>query len=1660
MKNNHRFFTNKNQFMRCLLPLLIFFTHAAIAQNVNVSGALSGNGTYPDLNAAFSAINASSQTAATITVDIVANTTETVAATLNAGTWSALLVRPQGGNYTVSGSLPTPLVDFDNASGVRIDGLNAGGNSLTFQNNDAGNILTTTIRFINGASNNTITNCRIEGASTSATLGTVTFSTSSGLGNNNNVVLFCNIAPAGGSTPVNALYSAGTSTAENSNNTIQSCNLFDYFNPAVAGAGVVLAANNNSWTVSNCRFYQTTTRTYTVATTQRAIYISSGSSHTISGNIIGYASSSSTGTTVMGATVALRYVAIELALAATNITSIQGNTVSAITVSTSSGANTVFGILCGVYVTAGNVNVGNIVGNVFGGVTGTDLLQGFPTTTGGMIVGISSATTGSVLVQGNTFGGFSSTGSAASIGGGVAGINVSAVSVSMRIINNTIGNNTPFNMRAGVMGTTTGASLGSGMNLSSTPTGTTIITGNTIRNFVTYGTGSSYVRGIWTAASSGAAPSYSIVSNSIDNLISNSGLTTLTNGQAGALGINISTGSLNVVSNNTISNIALTGTNTNTGYAAGITIGNATSPLVSANIIYNISNASTNTVVTAPGIASGIVIRSATNDVTIVNNMISLGAGVSDDCSLIGIMGNHGSSPNPIVNIFYNTINISGTVTTGANPSFGIHRGDLTTASRTMTYNILNNLINNTRTGGTGAHYAIGNNYNSATSSATGWAANGSNNNVLNANAATIGHWTTAQTFSGWKTASASDAASYSGIPVTFVNPISDLHLNMGTTPTFIESGAQVVSAFTVDIDNQNRPGPVGSVNGGGLTPDIGADEFDGSVVTCTTAAGGVIPVTSGSACAGQTMAVVSNSATSGVGMTYQWQVGTAAGGPYSNVTGGSGATTTSYTSDPLPAGVFYVVLRATCNGTIIGFSNEATLTVNAVPSASAATSTSVICSGNNVVLAGSSNIGTTYQWTGPNGFTASVQNPTVAAASVFASGVYTLNTVASACTSTASTVSVTVNATPNAITVTPTNASICLGDSTLFTATGGKIPAVFNFTPQTNQNTTTTYPAPYSVYYGGQKMQFIVLASELTAAGISPGNITAIQFPVVSFGSNWGSSMTSLQSFQISIGATSSGAVTGTFFTGLSVVLNAANYTPVVGYNNLHVFNTPFVWDGVSNLVVETVFSNNITGTTSDAVIQYNSPTSFQSTMVYRADGVTFATMAAATTTNVATSLVRPDFKLHGEQSPPLSWLPVTGLSSATNSTVNASPASLTAYTVSSTNAGCSVNNSATVSVTQPPVITISNSNSVICSGETVTLVASGAPTFSWDAQNTTATLVVTPNINTVYTVSTSVLPCALVTESTSITVNALPQLTVTPNSASACVNSSVTFTATGAANYTWTGGSQNNTLSAIAITNTILTVSGTSTDGCVASTQFSLDASPLPTISVAAGNTSVCAGTAVSFTANGASTYSWNTGIQNSVLTVTPGSNTGYTVTGILATGCFSTSSVNATVFNLPAVAISLLNDTICEGETLVLTASGAANYVWSGTTGNSSSVSVTPIIGTNGYTVTGSDANNCSKSASVSVVVDLCTAISKEKILDQVSVYPVPSSGIVNVSLQQGTIANVRILDNNGKMIFQNNSVVSTQQFDLSAYSKGIYVISVTTADKTANFRIIIE
>ena len=93
-----------------------------------------------------------------------------------------------------------------------------------------------------------------------------------------------------------------------------------------------------------------------------------------------------------------------------------------------------------------------------------------------------------------------------------------------------------------------------------------------------------------------------------------------------------------------------------------------------------------------------------------------------------------------------------------------------------------------------------------------------------------------------------------------------------------------------------------------------------------------------------------------------------------------------------------------------------------------------------------------------------------------------------------------------------------------------------------------------------------------------------------------------------------------------------------------------------------------------------------------------------------------------------------------STNTSNNVSPTITTNYTVSSIAASCSNTAVYTVSVTPPPTLTVSGTP--YCSGQTTTVTATGANSYTWSTGSTTNSIVVSPIGNTTYTVVGSSIP------------------------------------------------------------------------------------------------------------------------------------------------------------------------------------------------------------------------------------------------------------------------------------------------------------------------------
>ena len=144
---------------------------------------------------------------------------------------------------------------------------------------------------------------------------------------------------------------------------------------------------------------------------------------------------------------------------------------------------------------------------------------------------------------------------------------------------------------------------------------------------------------------------------------------------------------------------------------------------------------------------------------------------------------------------------------------------------------------------------------------------------------------------------------------------------------------------------------------------------------------------------------------------------------------------------------------------------------------------------------------------------------------------------------------------------------------------------------------------------------------------------------------------------------------------------------------------------------------------------------------------------------------------------------------------------------------------------------------------------------------------------------------------------------------------------------------------------------------------------------LTVTASQAAICNGssTTLSVNAGSAYTYSWSPGsglsaTTGSVVTANPSTTTIYTVVGT-ASSCTATATFTVTVNPLPQITVT--SATVCPSVTATITASGATTYTWN-TGATSSSFTTAPVSNTI-YTVTGTDANGCSVTATATVSIN---------------------------------------------------------------------------------------
>lgn len=629
-------------------------------------------------------------------------------------------------------------------------------------------------------------------------------------------------------------------------------------------------------------------------------------------------------------------------------------------------------------------------------------------------------------------------------------------------------------------------------------------------------------------------------------------------------------------------------------------------------------------------------------------------------------------------------------------------------------------------------------------------------------------------------------------------------------------------------------------------------------------------------------------------------------------------------------------------------------------------TSNSPVCLGKPLNLFGTG--GALYNWTGPNAFASVVQNPTVAAVTMAAAGVYSLTVTDLFTCQGTTTHSVTVLNNP---TVTATGTTVCYGyegplsstiaGGTTFTWTG---PGGFSSSVQ-----NPTVPVVNNIATG---VYTVVLGSALSSCtAIATATVATIPLPVITA---TGASVCDGQPATL----LSNGALSYTW-AGPGAYASTVQNPTINPVTNLSVDNYTVAGTAANGCTASAVATlqarPNPTATAVGALVCFGAAATLSAT-----GGVSYAWTGPATYTS---AMQNPTFAA------------VTNIPADT-------------YTVVVTAANSCTSITTTTLDTKPnPIVTPTGTQ--VCLNEPAALFASATPTgvtFVWTGPGGYAASGATANIVSansaaaqVYTVvGTAVNSC---THLATTTLSTFPLPTVTATGTVICLYEPFTLAASGATSYVWTGPS----IPGSAASQTVFipqvngqsignyTVIGMGPNSCTNIATANVSTLALP--SIAATGTTVCFGKPATIKATGGilNGYTWSgpssagpsaytSSVANAFISIVNNSSAGiYTVVGTAPNSCTAAATTTLSFYNLPVPTFTAPSR-VCFRSSVALygdgTGNGATTFTWSGPYGYVSATQnvVIPIYnmlqeGT--YTLSVLDTRGCFNSTTTALKID---------------------------------------------------------------------------------------
>jgi gliding motility-associated-like protein len=797
--------------------------------------------------------------------------------------------------------------------------------------------------------------------------------------------------------------------------------------------------------------------------------------------------------------------------------------------------------------------------------------------------------------------------------------------------------------------------------------------------------------------------------------------------------------------------------------------------------------------------------------------------------------------------------------------------------------------------------------------------------------------------------------------------------------------------------------------------------------------------------CQGGSVTLLAANAPSGSTFVYQWRL---------NGTAIVGAIGNTYVATA--SGNYSVTITA--NGLCQATSANTTVTVNPLPVLAANTGATSVCQGSTTTLANTTATGT---WTSSDNTIATI-NPGNGLVTGENAGTVTLTytfTNANGCTSAVST-NFTVNALPTAAITANGTTTFCQGGNVTLTASTGTSYLWSNgaTTASIVTNTSGNYVVTVTNANGcsAVSIPMMVTVNPLPVAAITAngpttfcqgGNVTLVASTGTSYA--WSNGAIT-QSITVSTAGTYSVTVTnsdGCSATSASttVTVNALP-TPTITASGATTFcqgstvtltssaGTAYLWS--SGETTQSIIANvdgpySVTVTNASGCTATSANTNL---VVYP-----LPTVAAITGPNAVcegSTVVLATTTTGG------TWSSSNALAATISSTgvvtgIAAGNAVLT-YTVTNAN-GCINTVTAAMTVNAGTTATISASSATtFCAGGSVTLTASPGASYSWSTGDLTQSITVSAS-GSYYVNVTNASGCSATSASTQVIVNPLPVVTAITGSTEVCIGAT-TQLADATTGGVWSSSNNNvatvdaaGLVTSVTAGSTVITYTLTNANGCTSSVSVSVNVNALPSASIAAnGATTFCAGGSVTLVATAGTNYLWNNGQITQSITVDIAGTYFTTVTN--AAGCSANSNaITVTVNALPTAVVTANGPTtFCQGNNVLLTATGGTSYLWStGATTQSILVSTSENI-----QVDVTNANGCTSAAANTIVTVL-----------PVTVATITANGPTAICL--GSNVTLSATSGTGLTYLWSNGVTTATTQNITVSNAGVYTVTVTNA-----------